>query len=785
MKLRSKMFISYVVVAACFTAVSCVALGWLVYQDASKALAKAARDKLVISRNETASQIQRYFDTVDAQAQNMSHDLSVRDAVVGFTQAFMDYPLSTTSSDALKGYYRNEFAARYQEINTVDRINADGLFGQISERAKTLQNQYIALNPNPLGSKDKLTTGEQGGEYDALHQTYHPFFTDFIKNFGFYDVFLVDANTGFVVYSAYKELDFATSLKSGPYKDSGLADAYRGAMQLSSGSFFTDFRPYTPSYEAQAAFVSAPIRENGQTVGVLIMQMPLDVINNIMTHNQDWKKSGLGASGETYLVGSDKIMRSNSRFVIEDKAGYLALMKTLGADSATLAKMDALSTSIGLQTVDSTAVNKALAGETGFELIRDYRDIPVLSAYAPLELHGLKWVLLSEIDEAEAMAFLTTLKTHIKNAVLYMLVPAILIGLGIGWLMSHSILAPLHRMLEAVKQLGSGSGDLRYRLEEKGNDEVTALSRSFNAFIDHLDNTFSTLLGSITRMEPMSQDVNDVNVKLTKASNSMHHQSQQVQDQMMHSAEISRLVSGELEGIQHASGNTVTVLGSGRASVVETVSQMDKLSSDLSLVAQAVSNLTVDAEKIRQVIVVINDIAEQTNLLALNAAIEAARAGEQGRGFAVVADEVRNLSVKTRASTDSVSELIGAIRTSTQRVENVMSDSLESATACAERVNQAQETWHQIEEAIANISLHVEKIGGAISEQDQQLNVVSSHFSHMDKQFDVIQHAIEDSAVIGEDINKMGTRLQSFASLFQVTKEDFSTARRAKVRSDD
>ncbi|WP_338419986.1 hypothetical protein [Vibrio furnissii] len=162
MKLRSKMFISYVVVAACFTAVSCVALGWLVYQDASKALAKAARDKLVISRNETASQIQRYFDTVDAQAQNMSHDLSVRDAVVGFTQAFMDYPLSTTSSDALKGYYRNEFAARYQEINTVDRINADGLFGQISERAKTLQNQYIALNPNPLGSKDKLTTGEQG-----------------------------------------------------------------------------------------------------------------------------------------------------------------------------------------------------------------------------------------------------------------------------------------------------------------------------------------------------------------------------------------------------------------------------------------------------------------------------------------------------------------------------------------------------------------------------------------------------------------------------------------------
>ncbi|MBY7870785.1 methyl-accepting chemotaxis protein [Vibrio fluvialis] len=722
MKLRSKMFISYVVVAVLFTAVSCIALGWLVYKDASEALATSSKERLVISRNESASQIERYFDTVASQAQNMSHDLSILAAVKGFTQAFMDYPVRPDDSEALRNYYRNEFVRRYHDINTIDSISADNLFGKVSDRAKTLQNQYIALNPNPLGSKDKLVSGEQGGEYDALHQTYHP--------------------------------------------------------------YFTDFKPYTPSYEAQAAFVSAPIRDNGETVGVLIMQMPLDVINGIMTHSQNWKKSGLGESGETYLVGSDKLMRSNSRFVLEDKAGYLALMKELGTDSATLAKMDALSTSIGLQSVNSDAVARGLAGETGFELIRDYRNIPVLSAYMPLNLHGLQWVLLSEIDESEAMAFLTTLKLHIKNSVLFMLLPAILIGLGIGWMMSRSILAPLNHMLQAVKQLGSGSGDLRYRLEEKGNDEVTELSRSFNAFIDHLDATFSTLLGSIKRMEPMSQDVNDVNVKLTKASNSMHHQSQQVQDQMTHSAEISQLVSGELEGIQQASGATVKVLGSGRASVVETVSQMDQLSSDLSLVAQAVSNLTVDAEKIRQVIVVINDIAEQTNLLALNAAIEAARAGEQGRGFAVVADEVRNLSVKTRASTDSVSELIGAIRTSTQRVENVMSDSLESATACAERVNNAQDTWHQVEEAIANISLHVEKIGGAISEQDQQLNVVSSHFSHMGQQFDVIQQAIEESALIGEDIDKMGTKLQSFASLFQVTNDDFATARRAKVRNE-
>lgn len=784
MKLRTKLFSSYVVVAALFTLVSCGALGWFIEKEAETALFNVAKERLIASRNQTAAQIEDYFRTVAAQAETMVHDPSVSQAMVDFNHAYQQFPLGSDDAPALQGYYTQQFSDRYREMNGSGQDNAQSLFNALSPRAKSLQNQFIALNKHPLGSKDKLLTTALQTEYDRLHQQYHPYFIKLIEKFGYYDVFLVDAQSGNVVYSAYKELDFATSLKTGPYKDSGLADAYRGGLELQQGTYFTDFNPYTPSYEAQAAFVSAPIRVSGQTVGVLVMQMPLDIINNVMTHNYDWQEAGFGDSGETYLVGSDKRMRSDSRFIAEDKAGYLTLMGELGVPGDIVAKMDAQSTSIGLQSVDSESVRRALNGEQGVALIDDYRNVSVLSAYTPLNMQGLNWVLMSEIDESEALGFLTTLNNHITQAVSYLLGPAILVGLLVALLISRSILAPLSRMLEAVKQLGSGSGDLRYRLEEKGNDEITELSRGFNAFIDHLDNTFSSLLGSIQRMAPMSQDVNDLNVKLSGASNAMQDQSQQVRDQMNLSTETSQLVTGELAGIQDASSNTVGVLATGRASVAETVSQMDNLSNDLSLVAQAVRDLTVDAEKIRQVIVVINDIAEQTNLLALNAAIEAARAGEQGRGFAVVADEVRNLSVKTRSSTDSVSELIGAIRSSTQRVEHVMTDSLESANTCSERVNQAQSTWHEIENAIANISEHVDKIGDAIQDQEQQLFVVSRNFADMDQQFDLIQEAIEDSSLIGEDINKMGTKLQSFANLFEVTEANFSTDRRAMVRHD-
>lgn len=784
MKLRTKMFSSYVVIATLFTVVSCVALGWFIEKEAEVALMKVAKERLISSRNQTAAQIESYFTTVAAQAESMVSDPGVQQAMADFTSAYQEFPLILENLSALQSYYTEEFSGRYREINAANDVDSLSLYSGLTDRAKVLQNQFIALNQNPLGSKDKLLSTSLQTAYDRVHRIYHPYFTKLIEKFGYYDVFLVDAQSGDVVYSAYKELDFATSLKTGPYKNSGLAKAYREGLTLKEGTYFTDFESYTPSYDAQAAFVSAPIVVAGHTIGVLVMQMPLDVINEVMTHNHDWQQAGFGLSGETYLVGSDKRMRSDSRFIAEDKAGYLKLMQEIGVSGDTLAKMDAQSTSIGLQTVDSDSVTRALKGEQGVALIKDYRNVPVLSAYTPLDLQGLNWVLMSEIDESEALGFLTILNTHIKQSAFYLLAPAVIIGLIVAFVMSRSILAPLNRMQNTVKQLGSGSGDLRYRLEEKGNDEITDLSRGFNTFIAHLDNTFSSLLGSIQRMDPMSQDVDDLNAKLSGASTSMHEQSQQVREQMNQSAKTSQLVTGELEGIQQASSDTVQVLGEGRASVAETVSQMDNLSNDLSLVAQAVRELTVDAEKIRQVIVVINDIAEQTNLLALNAAIEAARAGEQGRGFAVVADEVRNLSVKTRSSTDSVSELIGAIRTSTQRVEHVMTDSLKSANTCSERVNRAQNTWHDIENAIANISEHVGRIGSVIQEQGQQQAMVSSNFSAMDKQFALIQEAIEDSSLIGQDIDKMGTKLQSFARLFEVTEANFSTARRAKMRHD-
>jgi methyl-accepting chemotaxis protein len=141
-----------------------------------------------------------------------------------------------------------------------------------------------------------------------------PFFTDFISRFGYYDLFLVD-NDGTVLYTVFKELDFATNLRHGPYANSGLARAFNNAKKATVGKYVLDnFSAYLPSYDGPASFAATPIFHDGKRVGVLILQMPIDAINAITTNKRKWKEVGLGESGETYLVGPDMKARSNQSF---------------------------------------------------------------------------------------------------------------------------------------------------------------------------------------------------------------------------------------------------------------------------------------------------------------------------------------------------------------------------------------------------------------------------------------------------------------------------------------
>jgi hypothetical protein len=324
-----------------------------------------------------------------------------------------------------------------------------------------LQTAYIVDNPYPVGEKDYLPSASGLNPYGRAHKKYHPFFKDFVKEFGFYDLFLIDLQ-GTIVYTVFKEVDLGTSLLSGPYKNTNFADVFRKAAKTMTKRkvFFSDFEPYAPSYNAPAAFVASPVFMDDQKIGVIALQFPIDHINETMTDDYSWKSVGLGNSGETYLVGPDFRLRNQSRFLIEAPDDFFRQIELIESTKASVESIREQNSTIGLLPVKTKGTEAALKGKTGTEIFADYRSIPVLSSYRPLNLRGLRWVIMSEIDASEAFSPIRQLRQTAFLIALGIIFAVVLIAI----LTARSIAKPLLTLDNFSKDLA----EVDFRKAETG-----------------------------------------------------------------------------------------------------------------------------------------------------------------------------------------------------------------------------------------------------------------------------------------------------------------------------
>ena len=213
---------------------------------------------------------------------------------------------------------------------------------------------------------------------------------------------------------------------------------------------------------------------------MLVFQVPVDRINDIMTSSGQWSEHGLGASGETYLIGPDFTMRSDSRFYIEDSEGYLTTLMDLDYPDERIAQLQQYGTSILTQTISTDAAELALAGQRGTEIIEDYRDVDVLSSYGPLDFGSDQWALIAEIDAEEAFAPVASLQRTITLWTLS--IAAFVVALGL-WIVRR-VTQPVIALTEAAKQVGSG-GEVK-PLEQRSSDEIGELTSQFNQMVHNL-----------------------------------------------------------------------------------------------------------------------------------------------------------------------------------------------------------------------------------------------------------------------------------------------------------
>ncbi|WP_445776210.1 methyl-accepting chemotaxis protein [Shewanella sp.] len=784
MKLQLKLLLSTSSLSILFSVVCCLILGGITLAESEKLLLKNAENRLTASRNQVAKQVESYFNVIRSQVSTSAKNLMYIDAMEQFTDAFTRQVVTDNDHSSLTRFYQSQFEQKFKSLNPADNLSVMSLLSSLSDKEKSLQRAFIADNPSALGQKDELTSLNDGSYYADVHAKYHESIRAFQREFGFYDVFLVEPQNGNIVYSVFKEIDYATSLLHGPFAKSAIAEAFRQSLATKS-TYLTDFSAYLPSYNAQAAFIATPIMKQDRIIGVLIFQLPIDRLNNIMTHNKNWIDSGFGDSGETYLIGHDGLMRSDARFLIEDPTAYYNTMKNVGLPESVIQKMKTNVTSMGLQPVNTIGAERIKKGETGIAIFNDYRNVSVVSAYQPLKVEGLNWGVLSEIDEEEALRLVTLLEQKMLMSLIVLSIAALIIGSFAGWVLATTITSPLRTMLDTVNQLSSGKGDLRIRLPVSGSDELATLATGVNKFIDYLDNTFSSLMASIIRMQPMSEDVKDINAHLIEYANNTQEQSVHVQQQLTDSLSSSRVVDTELANIKTAATHASQEVSVGRTTVATTVKQMLALQQDISSAAEAVNLLEQNANEIVRIVDVIKTIAEQTNLLALNASIEAARAGDMGRGFAVVADEVRGLASRTQESTNDVATMINNITKSTGQVAIIMKQSLESTRECAVNVNKTESSWGDIESAMQTIEKYVQTIDVAIQGQLHSLSGVSDNFNNMDTSFENTRQSIELCDHVSIDITKLGARLRELTDSFEVTNDEYSTKRRKMIRKED
>ena len=463
---------------------SIIAIAYVGYNNGRQALNNSIENQLISLRESKAHEIENYFETVGSQVQTISQVGSVVEAVKEFKAAYQELnnqSIPIIWNDRLKEYYNQKFLPKLG-------LNTEGkplLYSYLPQdtAARFLQYQYIAANTNPIGERESLNIANDGSTYSQIHRNFHPIYRNFTEKFDYYDLFLIDAETGNVLYTVEKETDFATNVFSGPYSSSNLADVVRKASRGRNPDFVavSDFEPYRASYGTPAAFVASPIFDNSQLIGILAFQLSIDKIDSIMTSDRNWSQNGLGKTGETYLVGPDYGMRSTSRFLIEQPEQYFQAIAAEGLPKDEVALIEEFNTSILHQQVTTPAIEKALDNLTGFAIVEDYRGKPTLSAYRPLDLNGLNWVINAQIDTAEAFE---PTKVFQRRVLLATAIIVLLVTL-IASILSYYFVRPIRTLIDGFRQVGKGSTDVRISVQSR--DEFHELATSFNEMVDNLD----------------------------------------------------------------------------------------------------------------------------------------------------------------------------------------------------------------------------------------------------------------------------------------------------------